>query len=125
MPGVNGNAPEVAFEEWVQRIPMRALKCRVQGHRLPEWDDHGHVRLYASNGIVHVETECTRRCGFSVTTFLDAGGFLARGKRVRYYDPQYRYLIPKEARGPGLTKERRAKLRREFLDRQQEWITQE
>lgn len=117
--------PETEFENWVQRIPMRALKCRMQGHRLPDYDDRRHVRMYAAGGVVNIEAECLRNCGTTVTTFLDESGYLTRARKVHYYDPQRHYLMPQEARGPGYTRERRAKVRKEFLERSAEWITQE
>lgn len=121
----NDEKKEIAFAEWIQRIPMRALKCRVQGHKLPDWDDRKHTIMRAVNGVVYIESECIRHCGTSVTTFIDQFGFLAKQKKIHYYDPNYHYLMPAEVRGPGLTKERKAKLRNEFLVRNNEWITEE
>lgn len=123
---MNGNSnPETAFAGWVQRIPGRQLKCRVQEHRFPDWDDRRRTRIYASGGIVHIETECARGCGTTATTFLDQDGYITRARRILHYDPQFRYLMPKEARGPGLTRERRAAFRKEFILRQADYITQE
>jgi len=117
---------ELAFEDWLQTIPNRALKCRVQGHRLPDWDDRKNVTIHrpAGSPVVLVEAECLRHCGTEVTTFMDEDGFLTRARKVHYYDPKYHYLMPKEARG-RLSKERRAKLRKEFLERNKDWITQD
>jgi hypothetical protein len=115
---------EIAFENWLQRIPTRALKCRVQGHRFPDWDDRKHVSMALHNRIVYVEAECLRHCGVTITTFVDESGFLAKARKVHYYDPNYHYLMPKPARG-RLTKERRAAFRNEFLERNKDWITQD
>lgn len=115
---------EIAFGQWLQRIPTRALKCRVQGHRIPDWDDRRHVTMSSSEGVVLIEAECLRHCGTTVTTFVDESGFLARARKVHYYDPDYHYLMPREARG-RLTRERRAALRNEFLERNKDWITQD
>jgi hypothetical protein len=115
---------ELAFEDWLQSIPTRALKCRVQGHRLPDWDDRRHVIIHRYGGITYIESECLRHCGTEVTTFTDDDGFLTRSRKVHYYDPKYHYLMPAEARG-RLTKARRAKLRKEFLARNADWITQD
>lgn len=118
---------EIAFEAWVQRIPARALKCRIQGHRLPDWDDRRNVTLVKNKvtGYAYIEAECLRHCGTTVTTFLDAAGFLTRARKVHYYDPNYNYLMPKEARGGGLGKAWKARMREEFMTRNAEWITQE
>jgi len=115
---------EIAFEQWLQRIPTRALKCRIQGHRIPDWDDRKRVTMHAENGIILIEAECLRHCGCTVTTFIDESGFLTRARKIHYYDPDYHYLMPKDARS-RLTRERRAKLRNEFLERNKDWITQE
>lgn len=115
---------EIAFSQWLQRIPTRALKCRVQGHRIPDWDDRRHVTMRASGDIILIEAECLRHCGVSITTFVDESGFLARSRRVHYYDPAYHYLMPPEARS-RLTRERRAMFRNEFLERNKDWITQD
>lgn len=117
-------AREIAFSQWLQQIPTRALKCRVQGHRIPDWDDRRHVTMHASAGVVLIESECLRHCGTTVTTFVDESGFLSRSRRVHYYDPAYNYLMPADARG-RLTRERRAALRSEFLERNRDWITQD
>jgi hypothetical protein len=114
-----------AFEDYAVRIPMRQLLCRVQGHRFPDMDDHARTRYRIWDGVIHVEVECLRRCGTAVTSFLDPDGYVVKSRRVLHYDPDRRYLLPKEASGPGLTKERRARLRKEVLLRQAEYITEE
>jgi hypothetical protein len=116
---------EHAFEDYAQRIPMRQLLCRVQGHRFPDMDDHARTRYSARNGVIHVEVECLRHCGTAVTSFLDPDGYIVKSRRVLHYDPDRRYLLPKEASGPGLTKDRRARLRKEVLLRQAEYITED
>lgn len=124
MQQMNGSDPEVAFEDWTQRVSMKTLKCRVQGHRFADWDDRRRAQASASHGVVSIEVPCLRNCGTTATTYIDDDGFIARARKVLHYEPDA-YLMPKEARGPGLTGVRRAKLRREFITRLGDWITSE
>jgi hypothetical protein len=115
---------ELAFEEWVRHIPTRMLECRVNRHDFPDWSDKRACwRKNRFTRIISVEVPCKRKCGTTFTQFLDADGFKARSNIIRhFYDPEYHYLMPPEARGPGLTKARRAKLRLELMTRNEDRI---
>lgn len=114
-----------AFEVWLQNLTKNALLCRIGGHRLPDWGDK-KTRAYGRNGTIHIEADCLRKCGCTITTFISSEGYIEKQRKLHWYDKRVTYLLPPEARnGMGLTKEMRARMRREFLIRNTEWITQE
>lgn len=115
---------EIAFDEWLRGIPTKMLECRVNRHDFPDWSDkRARWRKNRFTKIIHVEVPCKRKCGTTFTQFMDDDGYKARSNIIRhFYDPDYHYLMPPEARGPGLTKARRAKFRRELKDRNSERI---
>jgi hypothetical protein len=118
---------EVAFDTWVAHIPTRMLECRVNHHQFADWSDRKNAAWRKSRltKVITVEVPCRRKCGTTLTKFLDEDGNYSRSNIVRhYYDPEYGYLMPKDARGPGLTKERRTKFRRELIERNNEYITE-
>jgi len=85
-----------AFERWAQTISLRILKCRVQGHQFPDWD--------------HKSSRVARQ----------------RQAHTADRDPNKAYMMPATARtGHGYTRGQRAYLRREYLARLSEWITEE
>lgn len=105
---------EIAFDEWISRIPTKFLECRVNAHKFADWSDHKRAvwRKSKATRVVTIEVPCLRRCGTTITRFMEDDGTYSRRNLIRhYYDPEFGYLMPPEARGPGLTKDRRAKFR--------------
>jgi len=116
---------EIAFQNWLQNIRTSDLECRVGRHKLPDITDR-RTRGYVVKGVKYLERDCLRKCGTTVTTYVDATtGLLARrAKTQHHYDKGY--LMPREARtGKGYTKELLAELRLELIERKQDWITEE
>jgi hypothetical protein len=119
---------EKAFDTWIAGIEVKMLECRVNGHDWPDWSDRKRAawRKSRATKTITVEVPCKRKCGTTLTRFMDEGGYYVHRNLIRhYYDPEFGYLMPPEARGPGLTRERRAKLRAELIERLSEWITEE
>jgi hypothetical protein len=111
---------EIAFDDWISRIPTRMLECRVNRHAFADWSDKKRAawRKSRATRIVSVEVPCKRRCGTTLTKFMENDGTFSRRNIIRhFYDPEFGYLMPPEARGPGLTKERIAKFRQELMER--------
>ena len=119
---------ELEFDKWLAHIPTRMLECRVNQHDFADWSDKNRTMWHKSKAtrVISVEVPCKRKCGTTLTRFLDEDGYYSRSNIIRhFYDPEFGYLMPSEARGPGLTRERRAKFRRELIGRLTEWITEE
>jgi hypothetical protein len=125
-----------AFERWAQTISLRILKCRVQGHQFPDWDDQRRTKISRTRqGSYVIDAACARRCGVILVRYVSSDGYLERSNRITLdysqahtadRDPDKSYLMPKAARtGHGYSRAQRAALRREYIERLSEWITQE
>jgi hypothetical protein len=123
-----------AFVDWAQTIKLAILKCRTSGHRFPDWDDTKRTRIgRRPDRSYTITAPCTRRCGVVLTRFIGADGYLLRANKTSYdysqaherdYDQNKAYRIPAAARtGRGFSREQRAYLRVELLERLSEWIT--
>jgi hypothetical protein len=123
-----------AFERWAQNISAAILKCRTSGHRFPDWDDQRRTKISRRPDRTYIiDAACTRKCGVTLTRYVDQDGYLVGRNRIQMdysqavtanRDPDKAYLMPKDARsGRGFTRAQRAYLRRELIDRLSEWIT--
>jgi hypothetical protein len=113
-----------ALADWANRLPDKALECRVSGHRWPGWTDRRRTHISRErNGTYLINAECERKCGARITRHIDRDGYLSRNNIVRVeYDADY--LMPAAARtGRGYSRAQRAYLRAEMLDRLAEAIT--
>jgi len=130
-----------AYRQYLERVPMNVLKCRIYGHRFPDLDSElkrknprASVRKTKLGNVV-IQIECERHCGTYLTRFRSSDGYVNHANRVVRPDEDKReeydyenpgYKLPPEARsGHGLTKEMNAMAREEELMRLDEWITQE
>ena len=124
-----------AFERWAQSISLRILKCRVQGHQFPDWDHKSSRVARQRDGTFTIEAPCGRRCGVMLVRYVGDDGYLLRSNKITHdysqarsadRDPDKAYMMPAAARtGHGYTRGQRAYLRREYLARLSEWITEE
>ena len=126
-----------AFERWAQTISLRILKCRTSGHRFPDWDDNRRTKITRDGvtGTYTITRPCARKCGVVSIRYVDRDGYLTRRNRLTMdyseahtadRDPDKAYMMPAAARtGHGYTRGQRAYLRREYLARLSEWITEE
>jgi hypothetical protein len=108
----------VPFDQWAQNMPAHVLACRTKGHKWTDWEETDSARLTRTpRGIRVIQVDCERKCGAHLTEFVDDEGYLARSAR-RHVDYDSAYLMPTEARsGGGYTREQRAILRYERLER--------
>jgi len=125
-----------AFDDWLQNIPVIILKCRTLGHEFTDWDDRrSKITRDGATGTYTIVAPCKRKCGVVNTRFVSSDGYLNRRNRLQLdysqampsnRDPLKSYLMPAAARsGHGYTREQRALIRAELLQRLSEWITEE
>jgi len=125
-----------AFVDWEQTVKLAILKCRTSGHRFPDWDDRKRTKISRRPDRSYIiDAPCMRGCGVRMTRYIGSDGFILRSNKMthdysqaisRDYDPNKAYRMPKAAlTGRGFTREQRAYLRQELLERLSEWITDE
>jgi hypothetical protein len=111
------NSYLLKFEAWVSGLPDNVIKCRNGRHRFADWEDKkSHVR--GVSGWLVIEVPCLRKCGTTLTHFVDPDtGYIARSNVIRY-DYDSAYIMPKEVRsGRGITREMNAVVRAERSSR--------
>jgi hypothetical protein len=105
------------FEAWASTLPDNVIKCRNGRHRFADWEDKKAVARKVS-GWLQIEVPCLRKCGTTLTQFLDPDtGYIARSNIIKY-DYDSKYIMPQEVRsGRGITREMNAVIRAERASR--------
>lgn len=110
---------QLAFQEWLNSAPTAFLECRNGRHIKPGLSDR-NTDLNVRDGMCYAEESCPR-CGVTMTSIYGVhDGSLQARTRSGYIYPEG-YLLPRAATGgtpgTGMSKERRAEIRMELMDR--------
>lgn len=110
---------EQAFLNYLASTETAYLECR-NGQHINRGISDQNTAKEVRDGMCHVEWSCPR-CGTVIESVIQVqDGFLVGPKRRTRYQYPDGYLLPKEATGPqgeGMSKERRAAIRLELLER--------